>query len=429
MMHKDGHIVWVSSNGFPEFNSDGILSGYRGSDIDITERKQAEEELRVSEARFKSIIAVSNTGAWEYHRDRDYLWCSPEYFTMLGYDPDEFTMDGSANLSQVWIDLIHNEDREKAAGHFSEYLAGGSVGMYENHFRMKSRDSDWIWIWSRGQTLRDSRGNLTDRTVGTHIDITEAKRIQALIDAKNKELEQIVYVASHDLRSPLVNVDGFSRELDYSLKELTTMLDGGKGMEELEKALRTELPDMKKSIVRIRAGARQMDNLLKGLLKLSRSGRAALQIEDIDMNECIGQLASSLAFTLQETEAELTVEDLPACRGDSVQVMQVFSNLMDNAVKYRDPDRPLKIKIRGAMEADRAVYRVEDNGMGIAENHQEYVFELFHRLEPEKTEGEGLGLTIARQTLSRMYGEIRVESQPGKGSVFIVSMPPAWKNQ
>lgn len=186
LMHKDGHTVWVTTNGFPELNSDGALSGYRGSDIDITERKQAEKELRFSEARFKSIIAVSNTGAWEYHRDRDYLWCSPEYFSMLGHEPDEFTMDGSANLAQVWIDLIHHDDREKASGHFVQYLAGGSVGMYENHFRMKHKDGSWVWIWSRGQTLKDREGNLTQNTVGTHIDITERKSLE--LDLRESQL-------------------------------------------------------------------------------------------------------------------------------------------------------------------------------------------------------------------------------------------------
>jgi len=108
-----------------------------------------------------------------------------------------------------------------------------------------------------------------------------------------------------------------------------------------------------------------------------------------------------------------------------VQLTQIFSNLIDNAIKYRDPDRPLIITVSGAMEAGRAVYRVTDTGVGIAENHLEHVFELYHRLNPGKTEGEGLGLTVARQTVSRLFGEIHVESEVGTGSVFIVSLPPA----
>lgn len=256
-------------------------------------------------------------------------------------------------------------------------------------------------------------------------DISEIKRIQAAIDTKNKELEQIVYVASHDLRSPLVNVDGYSRELESTIKGIIARLDGGVAAGDLEATLRAEFPDMEQSIDRIRISAIQMDKLLKGLLHLSRQGRASLQIEDIDMNACIAKLISSFAFTLEELKIELTAERLPPCRGDAVQLTQVFSNLINNAIKYRDQSRPLKIAIRGSVSADRATYRVEDNGIGIAANHLEHVFELFHRLNPDKTDGEGIGLTIARQALSRMYGDIRVESELGKGSAFIVTMPPA----
>ena len=151
----------------------------------ITERKRAEEALRESEELFKSIIAVSNTGAWVYHGDTDYLWCSPEYFTMLGRSLEEFVMDGVANLQETWIDLIHPDDRQKATEWFTRYLREGSVGMYENFFRMQRADGGWAWIWSRGQTLRNKDGSLTDITVGTHIDITERKQ------AEDKILEQL----------------------------------------------------------------------------------------------------------------------------------------------------------------------------------------------------------------------------------------------
>lgn len=261
------------------------------------------------------------------------------------------------------------------------------------------------------------------------VDISEAKRIQAVIDAKNKELEQLVYVASHDLRSPLVNVDGFSRELEYSIKELTALLDGGEAKDGLEQALRAEFPDMEKSIGRIRASTSQMDKLLKGLLKLSRQGRVALRIETLAMDDLLGKLASSFAFRIKEKSIELTVEKLPPCRGDAVQVTQVFSNLIDNAIKYRDKERRCVITVSGSAEGGRVRYRVEDNGIGIPENHREKIFELFHRFNPKETEGEGLGLTMVRQVLGRMDGEITVESKLGEGSVFIVSLPGVKENR
>lgn len=136
------------------------------------------EALRESETRYRSIISVSNTGVWEFHREKEYLWCSPEYLTMLGRDSGDFLMDGRANLKELWLDFLHPEDRERAMCHFAEYLAKGSAGMYESHFRMLHSNGSWLWIWSRGQTMQNPDGSLADTTVGTHIDITERKLLE-----------------------------------------------------------------------------------------------------------------------------------------------------------------------------------------------------------------------------------------------------------
>ena len=254
-------------------------------------------------------------------------------------------------------------------------------------------------------------------------DITSIKRAERLIEAKNKELEQIVYVASHDLRSPLVNVDGYSRELEYSVEDLLRALDSSLSPEEKERSVRALLPDMTDSLRRIRSSAKQMDALLTGLLKLSRLGRAALAIGPVDMNALTAQLVSSLKFQIKEAGAAVRVGELPPCRGDAVQLTQVFANLLGNALKYLDPGRPGEIVVEGRIEQDHAVYTVEDNGVGIAPEHQEKIFQLFHRLDPSAGEGEGLGLTIVRQILGRLGGEVSVESAPGRGSVFTVVLP------
>jgi signal transduction histidine kinase len=252
------------------------------------------------------------------------------------------------------------------------------------------------------------------------------RRSEKHLAARNRELEQLVYVASHDLRSPLVNVDGFSRELEFSLQDIGALLAADDiDHAGLERLLRTEFPGMQQSLEHIRKSTRQMDLLIKGLLKLSRSVRGALQIQPIDMNRLIQDLAGSFAFRIEELSAKLTIGDLPPCRGDVSQVTQVFANLIDNAIKYRDPDRPTQVDISGEVNKETAMYRVADNGIGIADNHQGNIFELFHRLNPADGEGEGLGLTAVKQILARLDGNIQVESQPGSGSVFIVTLPSA----
>ncbi len=162
------------------------------------QRRKAEKEVSEAGERYKTLIRVSNTGAWEYYSDAGFVWCSPEYFSMLGRDVGQFDMSGAANLKEAWNDLLHPDDQERASRNFSEYLLNGSVGMYENKFRMQHDDGHWVWIWSRGWTLRDKDGLLTNKTIGTHIDVTG----QMLADEelrKSEEQYRLLIDNSHDI--------------------------------------------------------------------------------------------------------------------------------------------------------------------------------------------------------------------------------------
>ena len=141
------------------------------------------------------------------------------------------------------------------------------------------------------------------------------------------------------------------------------------------------------------------------------------------MNALLKSIQEAMKFQIKQSRATFRVDNLPACLGDAVQINQVFSNLLDNALKYRDSDRRLLIHISGRVERDRVTYFVKDNGIGIAAEHQGKIFEIFHRLDPSHGQGEGLGLTIAQRVLERQNGKIWVESQPAKGSTFFISLP------
>jgi signal transduction histidine kinase len=254
----------------------------------------------------------------------------------------------------------------------------------------------------------------------------EVERKSAELSAKNEELEQIFYVASHDLRSPLVNIDGYGKELGYSINELYAALDRLSLPEDSLKEIKPLLDDdIPESLRFIQTSATKMDALLAGLLKISRSGRAALRIEDLDMNQLISKVIDSTEFKIKQNEVAVLAGDLPPCRGDVVQMGQVFTNLLDNALKYLDPQRPGVIRITGEQEQGRVVYCIEDNGIGIDPAHQNVIFELFHRLDPSRCLGEGLGLTIVKRILSRLGGDIWVRSAEGTGSRFYVALPGA----
>jgi signal transduction histidine kinase len=252
------------------------------------------------------------------------------------------------------------------------------------------------------------------------------ERSQALaeLEHKNRELEQVMYVVSHDLRSPLVNVQGFCKELEAAAEELTSAMQGlqipGEERENLAYLLEEDIPESLQFIV---ASAERMDVLLKGLLEVSRAGRAALSIEALEMNHLVSVVIDALEYQIQETGARVEVEDLPSCHGDAAQIGQVFANLVGNALQYLDPDRPGVVKIRGTREKGESVYCVQDNGTGIDIEHREKVFEIYNRLHPERGAGEGLGLTIVQKIAARHSGRVWLESEVGEGSRFFVALP------
>ena len=249
------------------------------------------------------------------------------------------------------------------------------------------------------------------------------RQLNTELVAKNEELEQVLYATSHDLRSPLVNVQGFNRELDASLLELNALLKS----EDVPKTLRERCApiieeDIPESLHYILSSTSRMDALLNGLLVLSRLGRQKLSIQELNMDRIIKDVVSNFEHEIQEKNVKIDISQLPPCRGDELQINRVFSNLVGNALKYLDPDRPGVVIISGRKEKDGIHYFVEDNGIGIPANQQTKIFDLFYKLDP-KTEGIGLGLNIVKQILDKNGGNMDVESKPGEGTTFIISLP------
>jgi PAS domain S-box-containing protein len=185
------------------------------------ERDYAEDAINENKERYRSIIASSNTGAWEYHSDSKYLWCSPEYFELIGYSEKTFLETHKLTVEDAWINLLHPDDKTRAREHFANYMASGSSGLYENYFRLRHKDGGWVWIWSRGQTLRNHDGTRSNITLGTHIDITEKKNLEIELIKLNKKLLKYAHLNAHEVQGPvarllgLIEISKLTNDADY----------------------------------------------------------------------------------------------------------------------------------------------------------------------------------------------------------------------
>ena len=267
-----------------------------------------------------------------------------------------------------------------------------------------------------------ARGQLESLNEGLEQRVRERT---ADLERANEEIQRFAYIVSHDLRAPLVNIMGFTSELEASLKVVDAWSESALAAGENPEARVAIREDLPESIAFIRASSAKMDRLINAILKLSRQGQRVLAPEPVGLAAIIEASAASVRHALLEAGGEVLVEDpMAEVVSDRLALEQVFGNLIDNAVKYRSPDRPPRIAVRSfAGAAGSVVVEVEDNGRGIAPEDYERVFELFRRSGSQDRPGEGIGLAHVRALVRRLHGEITVESALGRGSTFRVVLP------
>jgi len=387
--------------------------------VELNERYiRAEGALQESEEHYSTLIGSLVDAVFEF-KEGVLVWCNDRVEEIYGYTRDELIGRNAKFFFPEGMSV--SEFVQRISGAIKER------GLFRGMARVKKKDgtlADIEYSISRTPTKDPIRVIVVARDI-TERKQAESERERLLMELAEmtRELEQIVYVASHDLRSPLVNIQGFTRELDESFAQVHEIFNSKDVPPGVKKKLVPILDeDIPVAFQYILASSSKMDSLLSGLLRLSRLGQAALNIKQLDMNKLMAEVVASFEFQVKESGARIMVEALPPCHGDETQVNQVFSNLVDNALKFLDADRPGMIRISGKEEGGRVTYCVEDNGIGIADKDRERIFEIFCRLNPDASAGEGLGLAIVRKILDRHVGKVWVESEPGKGSRFFVSL-------
>lgn len=254
---------------------------------------------------------------------------------------------------------------------------------------------------------------------------SEREDMLASLEAKNQELEHVLYIAGHDLRSPLVTIQGFVSELCTDSRELSELLAVDTLGEAQRKRLRLLIDDsLPTSTVFIERGIAKLDLLLQGVLRYGRAGRIQPECALLDMPALLEGCLKAMEYTLRSQEAQIVQETLIPCFADAVLVQQIFTNLLENAVKYRHEERPPAIRITSHLQGNHVVYVVHDNGIGIPENQLKEVFKLFVRTQQKnEAPGEGLGLAICLRLALRMGGQLWAESELSVGSRFYLSLP------
>ncbi|MGZ3297700.1 MAG: sensor histidine kinase [Asticcacaulis sp.] len=387
--------------------------------LELANEKSEEERTR-AEQRFRTVMDGVNDGLWEYNFVRESLYASKEFKAMLGYEDDELPSTLEAVEKR-----IHPDDLPKTIEHRRAYAAR-EIPVYNSVFRMKHKDGTWRWVMSRGVGLWDRHGEIRTLT-GTHTDITEQKNREEELRQLHADMEAFTYITSHDMRSPLVNLKGFSHELRLAVSELDSLIEPQKDkLDEgtwprVETFLRHDIPE---ALGFIGNAVDRMDTLTTAILDLSRIGKYVYRDETVDSRAIIDKCLGAQSYEIGNKKVEVVVGDLPKLVTDPVALEQIFSNLIDNAVKYLKPDRPGRIEIACFATNRDYIFSIRDNGRGIEAEDSQKVFHIFRRARNTgDVRGLGLGMAFVKATLRKLNGSIWFDSTLDAGTTFYISLP------
>jgi PAS domain S-box-containing protein len=330
------------------------------------------------------------------------LYVSPGNEKVFGYSEKDFLSNGN-----LWFECVLDEDKPMFEEVWKKLHTGKSVQV---EFRIRMPDGVVKWVESKMAPGIDASGKLS-RIDGIAIDIDERKNAAAVIEKNlaelkktNAELDRFVYSTSHDLRAPLLAIEGL---LDLSDEHISNK-------DELSVYLAT-----------MRKITHQMDDTIKEILDYSRNARLNIIPERIEVNRIVETTLSQIAQTHRDGNIAFSckVDDSVPFYSDKMRFTAIMNNLLVNAFKYtRDDEEHPFVKVSFRSDAREGVLTVEDNGEGIPSEHIDKIFDMFYRVS-EKSDSSGLGLYICREITDKLHGTITVDSVPGKGSIFTVRIP------
>ncbi len=368
---------------------------------EIADRIRAEVQLRESETRYRLLAENATDMICIQSPEGVYQYVSPSCFTLLGYHSSEL-------IGHSAYEWIHPDDIPEVENSHRSVLE--VLSPFQFVYRVRHQDGHYIWFETNAQAVCHQETGEVVKIQAASRDISDRQRIEkelaqhtADLARSNADLEQFAYIASHDLQEPLRMVASYTQLLALRYPEkLDAQAD--------------------KYIAYILDGATRMQQLIHDLLQYSRVGTHGKSFEFVDCHEIMNQAIANLKLAIRQSEARINWQNLPQVFGDKTQLLQLFQNLIANAIKYRGLPPP-EVQIEADYREGEWLFSVRDNGIGIDPKHGDRIFQIFQRLHTrQEYSGTGIGLAICKRIVERHRGHIWVESEPDRGAIFYFTL-------
>lgn len=403
--------VWLDVSAYP--SKEGLSVYYK----DITTTKKYEEELRASNERFEKSTLATNDAIWDWNIEENSIYRGNGFKKLFGYAVPDKIYD--VDVLSLIKSRIHIDEAEEVIASLIKTIKNPKKTNWEKEYKYVKANGKYAFVINRGVIIRNESGIAT-RIVGALQDITERKENEESLKILNKklevqtkdlinsnqELEQFAYIASHDLQEPLRMVTSFLTQLENKYQNV---LDE-KGKQYINFAV---------------DGANRMRNIILDILEYSKVGKSTNEEKElININEILNEVAKINQKIIEETKAKIVFEELPEIYAYKSPLIQIFHNLIGNALKYQTGNNKPIVNISCEKINSVWQFKVTDNGIGIPKEYLEKIFVIFQRLHSKSEySGTGMGLAIVKKLIENLGGEIWVESEINKGSAFYFTIP------
>jgi PAS domain S-box-containing protein len=414
---KNGSFFWVSVVITALYNENNKLIGFSKVTRDLTERKQAEEALRQSEERYRSLVEqVTDYGIFMLDEKGRIVSWNEGAKKIKGYTAEE--------IIGKYFSIFYSEEDRRNGKPAYELKIAKEEGKYEEEGWRLRKDGSRFWANIVITAVYNAKGILIGYSKVTR-DLTEKKETEkALRDSydkyrqlsnelkiknaelsyANKELEQFTSIVSHDLQEPIRTIKSFLQLIEMKLNN-------------------EQYEDLNTYISKSINAANKMRELIQNLLQYAQLTKSETIEESVNVNELVNDALQNIKASVDANKTKITIEsEVDTIQGDRVQLVQLVQNLLSNAIKFTESDNP-QIVIKCIREDGHVKFAVSDNGIGIAEGDLNKIFEIFKRLHTKKEyPGTGIGLAICKKVVDRHHGRIWPESKPGKGTTFYFTL-------